>query len=351
MNLKKIKVLIIEDAMTSPKLVKEMIESDPMLEIIGIARGENEALKMIAENRPDVITLEFSIPTMDEFEITKRILSNYPIPILIINPKCKADDADFSFRALECGALGIVEKPTGVEDLNFSLLAYNMIKTIKLVSEIRPVARRYPSPLSRHFACLEKIPVKRQKIEAIAIGASIGGPLALKEVLSNIARDCPVPIFIVQHIMDGFLEGFAYWLSAFSKLPIIIPKEEEPILPGHVYIAPDFVDMIIQENQTIHLCGEESVKGIKPSVAKLFESVISVYKNHAIGILLTGMGEDGSKELLYMKKCGAVTIVQDENSSLVFGMPGRAVEYGAAQYILPLEEIAPFLNEYTKPAE
>jgi len=345
---KKIKVLIVEDSLVVQELIKHIIESDSMLEVIGLAKDGIEALEIISNNKPDVITMDIFMPRMDGFEATKRIMATHPIPILIISAKFKKGDVEFSFKALECGALAIMEKPSGLMDPNFSDLSSNIIETLKSISEIRLITRRFPPKPSGVIEAKSTPPfppIKVKDIKAIAIGASIGGPMALKEILSNISSDCPVPIFIVQHIMEGFVEDFAHWIAEFSKLPIIVPGNNESIKPGHVYIAPDGFHMIIKKDRTISLSSERSNRMNKPSVAKLFESATNIYHEHVIGIILTGMGDDGSEELLKMKDKGALTIAQDHNSSLVFGMPGRAIEIGAARHILPIDQIAPFLNE------
>lgn len=344
MSPQKIKVLIVEDSKTVQSLLMHIIESEPMLVISGIANDGEEALELISQNKPDVITMDIFMPKMDGFEATRRIMATTPIPILVISAKFKQDDINISFQALECGALAIVEKPSGPEDPNFKALAKKIVNTIKSIAPIRLITRRYADIMEKTSEGVPRLPIPRKHIKAIAIGASLGGPLALKEILSNLSSNFPVPIFVVQHIMEGFVEGFAHWLSGFSKLPIVIPGNHERILPGHVYIAPDGADMMIQKDHTICLSFEQCQKCIKPSVAKLFDSVANIYNHKAVGILLTGMGEDGSAELLKMKEIGALTIAQDKNSCLVFGMPGKAIEIGAASYVLALEDIAPFLN-------
>jgi two-component system chemotaxis response regulator CheB len=349
MNSKKIKVLIVDDSLIFQELLKHIIEKDPMLEVIGMAKDGVEALQIISWNKPDVITMDICMPRMDGYEATKQIMSTTPIPILIMSGKYKPDDADFSFKALECGALAILEKPSSPDDFHYEELSKTIATTIKSISQIRLITRRYIKATSnttpRHIPPQFFPKNGHPKIGAIAIGTSIGGPLALKEILSNISPNLPVPIFIVQHIMEGYVQDFAHWLSGFSKLPIIVPADHEPIIEGKVYLAPNGYDMIIQSDMTIHLSCEPSNKANKPSVAKLFESVKNVYQKKAVGIILTGMGEDGSNELLKLKEAGALTIAQDEGSSLVFGMPGKAIELGAARYILSIEQIAPFLNE------
>ena len=178
----------------------------------------------------------------------------------------------------------------------------------------------------------------------MAIGASTGGPQALKQILSRLPKSFKLPVLIVQHIAPGFTEGFANWMNTASALPVQIAVDGEQLRPGHVCVAPDFHHMKIGRNGKISLSTEEADNGIRPSVASLFRSVAEVYGSDAVGVLLTGMGRDGATELKLMRNKGAVTIAQDKESSMVFGMPGEAMKIGAAKYSLAPDKIAEMLE-------
>lgn len=182
-------------------------------------------------------------------------------------------------------------------------------------------------------------------IEAVGIGASLGGPQALIVILSQLSSDFPVPIFLVQHISYGFVEEFVKWLSCFTPLKVQLAQDQTIAYPGHVYIAPDNYQMEVAKGNLIQLVDSPGNKGIKPSIGHLFQSMAETYGPHSIGVLLTGMGNDGAEELLTMKKQGAITIAQDRESSLMFGMPHEAILIGAADYVIPLQEIAGTLKQ------
>ena len=181
----------------------------------------------------------------------------------------------------------------------------------------------------------------------IAIGASTGGPIALKTIIQGLPKQFPVPVLIVQHIALGFIQGMADWIGLNSNIQISIAQNDEYVLPGHVYLAPNNCQMGIEPNGKIILSDDNTENGLRPSVSYLFRSVANSYGRHAVGVLLTGMGHDGAKELKLMKDTGAVTIAQDEKSSAIYGMPGEAKKINGAKYILPPDEIVKMLISLT----
>jgi len=225
------------------------------------------------------------------------------------------------------------------------------------MSEIK-VIRRWPrrSPLSLESSAPSNLvsiaeretPWLSKEIQVVAMGASTGGPVVLQTILSRLSRDFPFPILIVQHISPGFLPGFAEWLSTTTGFPAQIAAQNEPISPGRAYLAPDGWQMGVNASGRIHLHPNEAEYGVCPSVSFLFRSVADVYGAHAIGILLTGMGKDGAKELKNMKEQGALTYVQDAESSVVYGMPGEAIRLHAAHSILSPENMAIALEQLSR---
>jgi two-component system chemotaxis response regulator CheB len=219
---------------------------------------------------------------------------------------------------------------------------------VKLMSEIKVVRRMPRNP------CARASPPSATDVEAghgaetalVAIGASTGGPPALKAVLSSLPEDFCLPILIVQHIAQGFVAAFAQWLAGASGHPVHIAFHGEATLPGHVYLAPDDFHLGISKGQHIALSDDPPENGgLRPSVSHLFRSVAQVLGSRAVGVLLTGMGRDGARELRYLREAGALTIAQDEASSIVYGMPGEAVKIEAATYVLPPESIAALLGD------
>jgi two-component system chemotaxis response regulator CheB len=185
----------------------------------------------------------------------------------------------------------------------------------------------------------------QQKIEAVGIGSSLGGPKALEQILSELPKDLPVPIFIAQHVTSGFSLGLVEWLQSKCQLKIQIAKHMEKAIPGHVYIPPDNLHMEVSKDQKIVLVSDSKITA-HPSIAKLFNSLANNYGPRALGIILTGMGEDGAKELLLMREKGAITIAQDEESSTMYGMPQAATKLNAATYVINLRDIAEAIKKH-----
>ena len=343
-----IRVLIVEDSPVAREFLTYILTSDPAIQVVGTANNGVEALKSLEKNRPDVITMDIHMPLMDGFEATRRIMETIPTPIVIVSGSTGANEVSGTFRAIEAGALAVVRRPPGINHEEFEKDSRELIQTVKLMSEIKVVKR-----ISRVYKALEAIrpaqPLQRTTgIQAIAIGASTGGPLVLKDILSGLPRDFPVPVLIVQHIAKGFVEGFTEWLSGASQFPLSVASHGERLAPGHGYIAPDDFHMGLDYGLKIVLSGFAPKNSIRPSVSFLFRSMAQVLGPAAVGVLLTGMGRDGAEELKTMKDNGAITIAQNEESSVVYGMPGEAIKLGAAIYVLPPKSIAATLTDLVK---
>jgi two-component system, chemotaxis family, protein-glutamate methylesterase/glutaminase len=340
-----IKVVIVEDSPVAREFLIYLLTSDPSIQVVGVANNGLEALEVVKEKKPDVITMDIHMPVMDGFEATRRIMETVPTPIVIVTSSFKTEERNSTFKAIEAGALAIVKRPPGFDRREFDAATKDLIQTVKLMSEVKVVKRfnrsgnkmsSFPVPVTPSW---EELP----EIKLIAIGASTGGPMALRELLSKLPQDLQVPIMIVQHITSGFTDSFGEWLSNETHFPVHIASHKKPPMPGHVYLAPDDLHMGLGKDREIILSDEAPENGLRPSVAYLFRSVGEVMGSSAIGIILTGMGRDGAEELKIMKNMGAVTIAQDEPSSVVFGMPAEAVRLDAVSYILPPQEIAKIL--------
>jgi len=354
---KAVNVLIVEDSLVARELLVYIFNSDPEITVLSAVGDGEKAIDFVRKYRPDVITMDVHMPGIDGFETTRKIMEIQPVPIVIVSSAVTPGSAEASFRAMEAGALCLAEKPPGIGDPFYPAKAGELVKTVKLMSEVKVVRRRSefcrkkavfpatPMPENRN---LKKIP----DIKIVAVGVSTGGPPVIQTILGLLPKNFPVPILIVQHIASGFLEGMAIWLEQKTGFPVHIPANGDRLMPGHVYLAPDNVHMGISRMQTVILTQNGSEKGICPSVSCLFQSVNEVFGSNAAGVLLTGMGEDGAKELLMMRENHAVTMVQDRESCAVSGMPDAAVKLGAAMYVLSPEKIAEKLTELTglKPA-
>jgi two-component system chemotaxis response regulator CheB len=345
-----IRVVIVEDSPVAQQYLIYLLTSDSSIKVVGVAKNGLEAIEIVKRERPDVITMDIHMPIMDGFEATRMIMKTVPTPIVIVSASTEATEAEATFKALEAGALAFVRRPPGFDHLDFDVAAKELVKTVKLMSEVK-VIRRFSTTTRTEKSppiSLASSSSDRPEIRLIAIGASTGGPVALQEILSILPHDLPVPVLIVQHIASGFKLGFVNWLAGTSNFPLSVASHGEYLLPGHGYIAPDNLHMGVDINMRIVLSDHAPENGVRPSVDYLFRTVAAVMGPHAAGVLLTGMGRDGAKELKTMRERGSVTIAQDEASSIVFGMPYEAIMLNAAVYTLPPEGIAKILVELVK---
>lgn len=348
MSQNKIKILIVDDSLISCNLLKHIIEKDPDLTVAGICSNGHDAIQWLASNNADVITMDIVMPKMNGFETTRKIMESKPVPVVIITSAFKTKDAELGFRAIEAGALAILEKPAGPGDALYQQKSQEIIQIIKTIKDVKLIKRNFIHESAKTPRFNKNDPMAFQDFECIAIGTSIGGPAALMNILSQLKHPFPVPIFIVQHIIPGFTEGLADWLQEHSKLDIVLPKDGMKAKPGTCYLAPDNYHMEVRKGNVIALI-DAAGDPIKPSASRLFKSIAEIYGKKAIGLILTGMGKDGANELLLMKKKGAYTIAQDEKSCVVFGMPAEAIRLGAACTVLPLDQIPFILNDLIMP--
>lgn len=336
-----IKVLVVDDSPTIREIMKDILSSDKDIEVIGAVSNGEEAIRFMGKNKPDIITMDIDMPKMNGFEATRKIMETTPVPIVIITALFNSKDIDRTFQAMEAGAVSVIEKPTAITDDDFDKASQNIVHMIKLMSEIK-VIKRKTIYKNKKTGPLENYKSKNtlSSIKIAAIGVSTGGPPVLQSIFSKLPSNIKIPILVVQHITPGFIEGLVDWLSGVTEYPIHIAVHGEKVLPGHIYFAPDGFHMEIRGDGKIFLNGAEKENGLRPAVSFLFRSIARYYGKNSIGILLTGMGKDGAEELKLLKDIGAITVAQDKETSIVYGMPGEAVKLDAATYILPPEKIA-----------
>jgi two-component system chemotaxis response regulator CheB len=339
---RKINVLVADDSQVARMLLVHLLESDPQIGVIGAVSDGQAALDFVAENKPDVVLMDIHMPRMDGFEATRRIMETQPVPIVICTATTNPKEVATTFRLMEAGAVACIEKPVSRKHADFEAMVTNLLQMVKLMSEVK-VVRRWPRSRSTFPQEVGAGPVELQRARAevkfIGIGASTGGPPLLQTILAGLPKDFSVPILIVQHIAHGFLPGLAEWLNQTTGFKIQIASYGALPLPGHVYLAPDDFHMGIGASGRIVLTREEPENGLRPAVSYLFRSLAEVCGPNALGVLLSGMGKDGAAELKLMKDKGAVTIAQDQESSVVHGMPGEAIALGGATHVLPADKI------------
>lgn len=346
-----INILIVDDSDTEIALLKNLFDAERDFHVVGIAKNGKEALELTETLRPDVISMDLIMPVMSGIEAIRLIMWQRPTPIVVISSQVNSAVNDAAFLSLDAGALCVLDKPS-YQTLLSESQRKRIVDTVRSMAEIKVVTRRFNVVQDVHASMVKmqpKMPIG--KYEIVAIGTSIGGPQALRHILSQLPVDFPLPIVIVQHMTVGFIQGFTAWLNNNSKLHIKNAEDHEVLSPGTVYIAPDHVHFEIDradKKLIAKLTKGEAVLGFCPSATVLFRSVAQVCGKNSIGILLTGMGSDGADGLLKIKQEKGHTLIQDAQSAVVFGMPGVAQSIGAADRVIALDDIAGYLQQITR---
>jgi len=335
-----IRVLITEDSPTIAEIIRMTLIKDKEIQVIGWAKNGKECIEMTNKLKPNVITMDIRMPVMDGFEATKQIMAKTPTPILVFSASIN-DDLNVTFNALKFGALDVLEKPrTLTAGKSSDDMAEELIQRIKIVSRVRPFKKTFkPTPLESKKHRPKRISISSDGDSILIIGASTGGPPVLNYILNKLPSKFPLPILIAQHITRGFIEGLVTWLQDGCSIKIKIGENNEPVEKGKVYLAPDNYHMGITDNKKIFLSNAPPISGHRPSVNFLMESSASVYREHCMGIILTGMGRDGAMGMMAIKKEGGFTLSQDMESSAIFGMPKVAIESGAVMKVCNIEQI------------
>jgi len=332
---RKISVLVAEDSDVVRALLVHLVRSDDGLEVVGEVADGQAALEFVQAHPPDVVLMDIHMPRLNGFEATRRIMETRPVPIVVCSATANTRDMVVVFQAMEAGAIACIEKPLGSAWEADSSKAEHMVQTLKLMSEVKVVRRTLRAPPPGQPLPL---PARAPAVNAVGIGASTGGPTALQIILAGLPAGFAAPILVVQHMTPGFVPGLVAWLDETTPLDVEIAADGVRPLPGHVYIAPDGWHMGLSPGGAIALSRDPPENHLRPAVSFLFRALARVHGANAIGVILTGMGCDGAGELQEMKQRGAITIAQDEASSAVYGMPGVAIEMGAASLVLaPLQ--------------
>jgi two-component system, chemotaxis family, protein-glutamate methylesterase/glutaminase len=348
------RVVIVEDSLTIREYLAHIIDSDPALEVVGMARDGEEGVKRVCRERPDIVTMDIHMPRMNGYEATQRIMAECPVPIVIVTSSWHPDDVKNTFWAIDAGALTALEKPPGPGNPRSKPLVAKLLQTIKTMSEVRVVKRfpkKHQSPTADQGSLPEPKGALEQHIDVVAIGASTGGPPVIRAILSGLRQGFSIPVLVVQHISPGFLDGMVGWLDKECGISVKIGSDGEPVRGGVVYFAPDGVHMGVNGSGKLVLSDGPLENGVRPSVSHLFRSVAEAYGQRAVGVLLSGMGRDGAADLALMRERGAITVAQDKESCVVYGMPAEAVKLNGAGYILPPERIAALLNSVGKASQ
>ncbi len=340
------RVLVVDDSALMRKLIPAILSRDPAIEVVGTAMDGSFALKKIEELRPDVVTLDLEMPRMDGMETLRLIMRAAPMPVILLSTPPK-EGADFTLKALAMGAVDFIAKPLNAASGNLDSIAEALAEKIKIAK--RAAVRKLPLNPAR-----EEDPARTRKVpraalpakRVVAIGISTGGPNALQYLLPQLPAELSAAIVIVQHMPEGFTEMFARRLDDSSQLVVQEAKSGDLLLAGRVLLCPGNRHIMVRHmprGDMVVLSDAPHVNGHRPSADILFQSVAQEFGGSAIGLLMTGMGEDGAEGLGAIKAAGGVTIAQSEDTCVVAGMPRAAIVKGYAGKIIPLDGIASFL--------
>jgi len=348
------RVLVVEDSLTVRKRIVEVLNRAPEIEVVGEAEDGKRGIELCQTLRPDVVTLDMVLPVMSGLAATEFIMAYCPTPILIVSASTNRGDLFRTYEALAAGALDVLEKPTGNEiDDGWEV---ELIATVKLISRVRvithPRARLGSTSHPSNGVAPAAAPMSISRTRAIAIGVSTGGPAALVTILRALPHDFPLPMLIVMHIGKLLAPAFAEWLDRQSPIRVSYAVDGEALPAagrGRVFLAPPDHHLVLRQGR-LRLTQDPERHSCRPSVDVLFASLATELGTGCTACLLTGMGRDGAEGLLAIRRAGGRTIAQDESTSVVFGMPREAILLGAAEQVVPLEQVGPILGALADPA-
>ena len=339
MSKEMVRVLVVDDSALMRKLIPQIIERDSSIHVVGTAMDGEFALKKIEELRPHVITLDLEMSRMDGMETLRAIMRQSRLPVIVVSAHT-TQGASATFKALALGAFDFVAKPHDALAANMDAIATELINKIKVASQTRMPKSQPEIPARRVKKSGQKrMPTRR----VVAIGVSTGGPNALQYVLSQLPADFPAAIVVVQHMPEGFTELFARRLDECCAIDVKEAASGDLLLAGRALICPGNRHVRVKRmplGDIVVLSEEPKVNGHRPSVDVLYRSVAQEFGRDAVGLIMTGMGEDGADALREIRESGGMTIAQDEESCVVYGMPRAAIDRGSVMRVVPLDALA-----------
>jgi two-component system chemotaxis response regulator CheB len=382
---KQVRVMIVDDSALMRHVLRSMLESDPQICVVGEAENGREALDRVADLSPDVITMDVRMPVMDGLETTEHLMAYRPTPILVITASLSKYDIDITFQMLGAGALDVIEKPRSPDQSSRELIRrVKAVARMRVVThlrgrrrsgmlEARPDLRVSSNPatdesrarnLKARTGALKRTSGLKARTGAlklrpgaaraasptnfplVVIGASAGGPRIVYQILTLLPPNLRAAVVIVQHIAEGFGAGMAEWLAGVQTLPVHLAQEKMPLAVDRILVAPDSVDLIIEQSGCVHLSDTPLLqRRPRPSVDLAMQSAADAFGANTIGVLLTGMGNDGARGMQRIKRSGGFTVAQNEATSPIYGMPRAAVDLGAVDVVLPPDEIVSAIRQ------
>lgn len=340
----KLRVLVADDSALMRRLISNLLESDPGIEVIDTARDGQEAVQKVAALRPDVVTLDVEMPRLNGLDALSQIMQQHPTPVVMLTG---LHDADVAIEALERGAIDFVLKPSGTISVDMHRIRQDLIHKVRL-ARLANLRKLTSPPPSRPAAPPPGSPPRggEPAQRAVVIGASTGGPRAVEHILAALPADLPATVLVVQHMSPGFTRPFAERLNRQSGLRVQEAKEGHRLAPGHAFVAPGGCHMRVwsgagNQGGIIRLDQSSPIAGLRPAADVTMIDVAEAYGRGSVGVVLTGMGSDGAEGVRQIKAAGGMVIAQDQETSVVYGMPRAAARTGAVDRILPLTEIPP----------
>lgn len=334
-------VLLVDDSPVALAILKRILTASPDITVVGTARSGREAMELIPKLQPAVVCTDFHMPDMDGLELTRQILARHPRPVLVVSASTQPEDRDNIRKLLDAGAIDVLPKPTVGIDAEYEKMAADLVRKIRVLSGVYVFRRGGAS--AADGAGLPGAAMRDARV--VVIGASTGGPQAFQEILSQLPAGFPVPVLCVQHIAQGFLDGFVAWLRNHTRLKIEIARIGEKPMPGIIYFPAEGNHLELGSQGQFILSGKPPVNGHKPAITVAMLSAVEHYGAATVGVLLSGMGADGVEGMRAIVEAGGITFAQNQESCTVYGMSAQAVKAGAARYELDPAGIARKLLE------
>jgi two-component system chemotaxis response regulator CheB len=341
-----IKVLIVDDSALMRKLLTKILSTDRDIEVVGTAMDGSFALKKVEELKPDVVTLDLDMPNVDGLTALKQIVHRHHLPVVLVSAHTEKG-ASVTIHALSSGAVDFITKPKRVLSTSLETIGAELIEKIRVAASIKVDNLESRLQRSQMAPASERIAPANGSKRVVLIGASTGGPHALSYLLPQIRSDFPASILIVQHMPEGFTSMFAKHLADLCTIPVREAADGDPVVAGQAIVAPGGFHLKVKNigsTPAVVLSKSPPVQGMRPSADVLFHSAVEAFGERSIGVVLTGMGEDGADGMKAIRAVGGHTIAQDRESSVVFGMPKAAIDRKAIEKVLPLYEIGNYLN-------
>ena len=337
----KIRVLIVDDSAVIRKLLEKIFSAAPDIEVVGTATDPYIARDKLVQLKPDVMTLDVEMPRMDGISFLEKVMQHFPTRTIIFSSLAKTGSETY-FRAMEAGAIEILEKPSIDVSTGLESLSKTILESVRAVAKAKIIPVKAPKLAANHGDKPKYTSLARTTHQVVAVASSTGGTEALKVFLAGMPADIPGTL-IVQHMPPGFTKSFAENLNKMFPFEVKEAQEGDQVVPGRVLLAPGNFHMELTRSGAyyyVKLHQEAPMHSVRPAADYLMKSVAKFVGKNALGVVLTGMGKDGAEGLLEMKKAGAYTIAQNEDTCVVYGMPAAAVNLGAADKVLPLDKIS-----------